>query len=133
MASNRRLMPLLSKRKVRNAATRTRQKQSAVPRVRRRDRFKVKAEEEQKVEEEVVDKTPPMPEGIERALRAMGSLVKHLRSKQTGPVTVNVELLEINGEYEWALQVRGIKPPARWEGFRTLWNNQCKPVWSSDW
>ena len=119
MASNRRLKKSMRTEKVR--------------RVRRRDRFKNSAKVEVEVEEVAVVTAPPMPEGIERALQAMGTLVKHLRSKQTGPVTVNVELLEVDGEVEWALQVRGIKPPSMWEGFRTLWNNQCKPVWSSDW
>lgn len=124
MASNRRLK---TKTKQQNAKVR------AAPKVRRRDRFKSQVEAKEKKVEVKEKKPTPMPEGIERALHAMASLVKHLRVKQTGPVTVNVELLEVNGEYEWALQVRGIKPPGRWDGFRTLWNNQCKPVWSSEW
>lgn len=87
----------------------------------------IKASEAQALEEQ--NDVRPVPPGIDKALQAMATLTRELRERQSGPVTVNIEVLED----EWVLLVRGIRPDFHWwDGYKVFWLRMSKPTWAGE-
>jgi hypothetical protein len=79
---------------------------------------------------EAVEPVPvgkPLPPGLNEALKSMATLTQELRSRQTGPVTTNIDVFED----QWVFLVRGIRPDFKyWNGYKVFWMRRSKPTWA---